>query len=166
MDNIVLVGMPSCGKSTLGRHLAKQLGYTFIDTDDVIRDLNQCELQDIIDKDGREVFLRREEEAVCSVNTHRHVIATGGSVVYSPVAMAHLKALGTIVYLYISYPTLEKRIGDPRTRGVVFAPGFGLKDMYDERTALYEQYADITLCESEGDTPTESTEKLIALLHI
>ena len=166
MDNLILVGMPSCGKSTLGRQLAKQLGYTFIDTDDVIRDLNQCDLQDIIDKDGREVFLKREEEAVCSVNTHRCVIATGGSVVYSPEAMAHLKTLGPIVYLYISFPTLEKRIGDPRTRGVVFAPGFGLKEMYDERTALYEQYADITLCEHEGDTPAQSVEKLIELLPV
>ncbi len=164
MDNIILVGMPSCGKSTLGRLLAERLGYAYLDTDDVIKEQNGCELQDIIDAHGRDIFMQREEEAVCSVDTTRTVIATGGSVVYSPAAMAHLKKLGRVVYLYISYPMLEARIGDPRTRGVVFAPGFGLRDMFEERTALYERYADVTLVETPEDTTETSVEQLLTML--
>jgi len=164
MDNIILVGMPSCGKSTLGRLLAERLGYTYLDTDDVIKEQNGCELQDIIDTHGREVFMEREEAAVLSVDTNRTVIATGGSVVYSPTAMAHLKQLGRVVYLYISYPMLEERIGDPRTRGVIFAPGFGLRDLFEERTALYERYADITLVEAPEDTTETSVEQLLTML--
>ena len=164
MDNIILVGMPSCGKSTLGHLLAEKMGYTFLDTDDVIVEQNGCSLQDIIDNHGRDVFMEREEAAVLSVDTQKTVIATGGSVVYRPAAMAHLKKLGRVVYLYISYQMLADRIGDPRTRGVVFAPGFTLKDMYDERTALYEQYADITLVEHPNDTTEKSVNELLEML--
>lgn len=164
MDNIILVGMPSCGKSTLGHLLADKLGYTFLDTDDVIVQQNGCALQDIIDNHGRDVFMEREEAAVLSVDTQKTVIATGGSVVYSPAAMAHLKKLGRVVYLYISYDMLAARIGDPRTRGVVFAPGFTLKDMYNERTALYDHYADITLVETPEDTTEQSIDQLLVML--
>ncbi len=164
MESIILVGMPSCGKSTLGHLLADKLGFPFLDTDDVIKEQNGCELQDIIDNDGREVFMERELAAVLSVDATRAVIATGGSVVYSPEAMAHLKTLGRVVYLCISYEMLEARIGDPRTRGVVFAPGFGLRDMYEERTALYEQYADITLVETPGETTEQSVARLLDML--
>lgn len=164
MNNLILVGMPSCGKSTMGRLLAQRLGYAFLDTDDVIKEQNGCELQDIIDTYGREVFLVREEQAVRSVNVTDTIIATGGSVVYSPLAMAHLKKLGRVVYLSISYDMLEQRIGDPRTRGVIFAPGFTLRDMYNERTALYEKYADITLIEKPGDSTAQSVEQLLKIL--
>ena len=164
MDNIILVGMPSCGKSTLGHLLAEKLGYTFLDTDDVIVQQNGCSLQDIIDAHGRDVFMEREEAAVLSVDTHKTVIATGGSVVYSPAAMAHLKKLGRVVYLYISYDMLKDRIGDPRPRGVVFAPGFGLWEMYQERTALYDHYADITLVETPEDTTEQSVAQLLDML--
>lgn len=94
MDNIILIGMPSSGKSTLGRQLAARLGYAYLDTDDVIKRRNGCQLQDILDRDGMDVFKQREEEAVCSVQAAHTVIATGGSVVYSPRAMAHLHTLG------------------------------------------------------------------------
>ena len=164
MDNIILVGMPSCGKSTLGHLLADKLGYAFLDTDDVIVEQNGCALQDIIDTHGRDVFMQREEAAVLSVNMQKTVIATGGSVVYSPAAMAHLKRLGKVVYLYITYDMLKERIGDPRTRGVVFAPGFGLWEMYEERTALYDHYADITLVESPEDTTEQSVNELLEML--
>ncbi len=164
MDNIILVGMPSCGKSTLGHQLAKKLCYAFLDTDEVIKEQNGCELQDIIDNHGREVFMERETAACLSVNVDKTVIATGGSVVYSPEAMAHLKSIGRVVYLYISFDMLSQRIGDPRTRGVVFAPGFGLIDMYNERTALYDHYADITLVETPNETAEESIAKLIEML--
>lgn len=164
MESIILVGMPSCGKSTLGHMLAEELGYPFLDTDDVIKEQNGCELQDIIDNYGRDVFMEREVAAVLSVKDTRAVIATGGSVVYSPEAMAHLKALGRVVYLCISYDMLTERIGDPRTRGVVFAPGFGLLNIYNERTALYEKYADVTLVETPEETTEQSVKRLIQML--
>ena len=99
MNNIILTGMPSCGKSTLGRLLAKELGYDFLDTDDVIIQQNNCPLKDILDNEGLDGFIRAEEAAVCSVNVENTVIATGGSVVYSEKTMAHLKSLGRIVYI-------------------------------------------------------------------
>ena len=145
MNNIILTGMPSCGKSTLGRMLAKDLGYDFIDTDDVIIEQNGCPLKEILDKEGLEGFIRREEEAVCSVNATRTVIATGGSVVYSPKAMAHLKSLGRVVYLCLEYKEVERRLGDLHERGVAIAPGKTLRDLFDERTPLYEKYADLAI---------------------
>ena len=122
MDNIILTGMPSCGKSTLGRMLAKDLGYDFIDTDDVIIQRNGCPLKDILDNEGLDGFIRREEEAVCSVNVTHAVIATGGSVVYSPKAMEHLKSLGRVVYLCLDFKEIERRLGDLHERGVAIAP--------------------------------------------
>lgn len=145
MDNIILTGMPSCGKSTLGRLLAKELGYAFIDTDAVIIEQNGCPLKDILEKEGLDGFILREEEAVCSVSTQRTVIATGGSVVYSPKAMAHLKELGRIVYLELDYSEVERRLGDLHERGVAIAPGKTLQDLFDERVPLYEKYGDITI---------------------
>lgn len=164
MDNIILIGMPTCGKTTLGKRLARKLGCDFLDTDDVIRQRNGCRLQEIIEREGRDGFMQREEEAVCSVHTDHTVIATGGSVVYSPTAMAHLKSLGRVVYLYITYPMLKKRMGDPHARGVVLAPGFTLKDLYDERTRLYEQYADITLVEQPDSSAETWVNDLLKLL--
>lgn len=145
MNNIILTGMPSCGKSTLGRMLAKELGYAFIDTDNVIIEQNGCPLKEILDKEGLEGFIRREEEAVCSVTAERTVIATGGSVVYSPKAMAHLKSLGRVVYLCLEYKEVERRLGDLHERGVAIAPGKTLRDLFDERTPLYEKYADLAI---------------------
>ena len=165
MDNIILIGMPSSGKSTLGRQLAKRLGYAFLDTDDVIKERNGCPLQAIIDRDGLDAFLRREEEAVCSVHPHHTVIATGGSVVYSPKAMAHLQTLGTVVYLAISYHTLLRRIGDPRARGVAIAPGKTFRDLYEERVPLYERYAALTLEEIDGSTAAQTVQRLVRLVQ-
>lgn len=156
MDNIILTGMPSCGKSTLGRMLAKELGYAFIDTDDVIIERNGCPLKDILDNEGLEGFIRREEEAVCSVTAQRTVIATGGSVVYSPKAMAHLKSLGRIVYLCLDYNEVERRLGDLHERGVAIAPGKTLRDLFDERTPLYEKYADVAILIQNGNTVRQS----------
>ena len=156
MDNIILTGMPSCGKSTLGRMLAKELGYAFIDTDDVIIRRNGCPLKDILDNEGLDGFIRREEEAVCSVTAERTVIATGGSVVYSPKAMAHLKSLGRVVYLCLDYKEVERRLGDLHERGVAIAPGKTLRDLFDERTPLYEKYADIAILIQSGNTVRQS----------
>ena len=164
MDNIILIGMPSSGKSTLGRLLADKLGYTYLDTDDVIKELNGCHLQDILDKDGMEVFKQREEEAICSVKPQKTVIATGGSAVYSPKAMAHLATLGPIVYLSISYDTLLKRVGDPRVRGIAIAPGMTFRDLYEERVPLYRQYATVTVEEAESEAAEASLERLLTML--
>ena len=156
MDNIILTGMPSCGKSTLGRMLAKDLGYDFIDTDDVIIQRNGCPLKDILDNEGLDGFIRREEEAVCSVNVTHAVIATGGSVVYSPKAMEHLKSLGRVVYLCLDFKEIEQRLGDLHERGVAIAPGKTLRDLFDERTPLYNQYADLAISIQSGNTTRQS----------
>lgn len=156
MDNIILTGMPSCGKSTLGRLLAKELGYAFLDTDDVIIQRNGCPLKDILDNEGLDGFIRREEEAVCSVSVQRTVIATGGSVVYSPKAMEHLKSLGRIVYLCLEYKEVERRLGDLHERGVAIAPGKTLRDLFDERTPLYNKYANVVISLRSGNSPRQS----------
>ncbi len=164
MNNLIFIGMPSSGKSTLGRLLAKELKRPFLDTDDVIRQINGCELHEIMDKDGLDAFKQREEEAICTVEVEDTVIATGGSSVYSPAAMAHLKKGGKVIYVAISYDTLEKRVGDPHLRGVVLAPDKTLRDLYAERVPLYEKYADITLVQAEGETTRESVKRLLALI--
>lgn len=160
MSNIILTGMPSCGKSTLGRILAKDLGYDFIDTDEVIIRRNGCPLRDILDAKGVDGFVQVEEEAVCSVQAENTVIATGGSVVYSEKAMAHLKAMGKVVYLRLSFNEVERRLGDLHARGVAIAPGSTLQDLYDQRVPLYEKYADLTVSLRDGNSVRQSVEYL------
>ena len=121
-NNLIFIGMPSSGKTILGRLLAAELGRPFIDTDDVIRQINGCELHEIMNRDGLDGFLQREVEAIRTVDVENTVIATGGSAVYSPAGMEHLKKIGTVIYVAISYETLERRVGDPHLRGVVLAP--------------------------------------------
>jgi len=149
--NIVLIGMPGAGKSTVGVVLAKTLGMQFIDTDILIQERAGRMLQEILDKDGPDVFKRIEEEAILSLQPHRAVIATGGSVVFSGDAMAHLKSAGSIVYLEISYAEMEARLKNITTRGILLLPGQNLRKMYDERISLYETYADLTVACTGGD---------------
>ena len=163
-NNLIFIGMPSSGKSTLGRLLARELGRPFIDTDDVIRQLNGCELHEIMDRDGLDGFLQREVEAICTVDVENTVIATGGSAIYSPAGMEHLKKIGKVIYVAISYETLERRVGDPHLRGVVLAPGKTLRDLYEERVPLYEKYADLTLVQADGETTRESVSRLLGLI--
>ena len=144
-NNIILIGMPGAGKSTIGVVLAKTLGKGFLDTDLVIQDRQQELLQTIINRDGMETFLDLEEEAVLSVDVHDQVIATGGSVVYRDDAMAHLKDLGSVVYLDVSYDEIERRVNNISTRGIAIRDGATLKEVYDERVSLYEKYAQITV---------------------
>ena len=164
MNNIILVGMPSCGKSTLGRMLAKELHYDFLDTDEVIIRLNGCPLRDILDAHGVDGFIRVEEEAVCTVQAQNSVIATGGSVVYSEKAMAHLKSMGKVVYLRLTFEEMDRRLGDLHARGVAIAPGATLQDLYDERTPLYEKYADITVNIVNGNSVRQSLQNLLRQL--
>ena len=161
MNNYVLIGMPSCGKSTLGRLLAKELQYDFVDTDEVIIRRNGCPLRDILDAHGVSGFVRVEEEAICSVEAQNTVIATGGSAVYSEKAMEHLKSMGKIIYLQLSYEEMDRRLGDLHARGVAIAPGATLQDLYNERVPLYEKYADITVNICNGNSVRQSLQYLL-----
>ena len=147
-SNIVLIGMPGCGKSTVGVVLAKALGYEFIDSDLKIQARERRLLCEIIEQEGLEGFRRIEEEVNASLDAEGAVIATGGSVIYGPRAMAHLREIGTVVYLKLPLPEVAERLGDLTRRGVSLRPGQTLEDLYRERTPLYEQYADITIEES------------------
>ena len=143
MRNIVIIGMPGAGKSTMGVILAKALGRTFVDTDIVIQEQAGQLLQEIIDTAGPGAFLRIEEKTVLSLDFRNAVIATGGSVVFSRRAMEHLKRDGVVIYLKISFEEMVRRLGNITTRGIVLVKGQGLREMYDQRVPLYEEYADI-----------------------
>ena len=147
-ENIILIGMPASGKSTVGVVLAKALGYDFVDTDLLIQREKKARLEDIISREGNEAFLETEERVCCALSPVCTVIATGGSVVYSEKAMKHFKEIGKVVYLKVEYETLKNRLHDLKARGVVLPEGISLQGLYEERTVLYEQYADITVDES------------------
>lgn len=148
-NNLVLIGMPGVGKSTIGVILAKIIGYHFLDSDLVIQERENRLLHQIISKEGTEGFLKIEDAVNASLDVERTVIATGGSVVYCENAMKHLKEIGQVVYLKADYPTIEKRLGNLEKRGVALKPGQTLKDLYEERTKLYEKYAD-TIVDEHG----------------
>ena len=153
-QHIILIGMPACGKSTVGVLAAKTLGYRFIDSDLIIQERDGRRLHRIIREDGQAGFLKIEETVNLTLGNDPvpSVIATGGSAVYSQAAMEHFKAVGTVVYLRLSFETVEKRLGNFTHRGVVMPHGYTLRDLYDERCALYETYADIVIDESRGDS--------------
>jgi shikimate kinase len=151
MDNIVLVGMPGAGKSTVGVILAKTLGMDFVDTDLEIQRSHGRLLQDIIDESGIAGFLRAEEQTILKGSYNHAVIATGGSVVYSSKAMAHLKKGAVVIYLKVDIGTLQRRINNIATRGIAMSRDQTLNDIYLERTPLYEQYADIIIDCSNKD---------------
>ena len=149
--NIILIGMPGAGKSSVGVILAKALGYEFIDTDLVIQHREKRLLREIIADEGNEGFLAIENEVNATLEADESVIAPGGSAIYGKEAMEHFKEIGIIVYLKLSYEDLAKRLGNLKGRGVVLKEGQTLKDLYDERSKLYEQYAEITVDESGKD---------------
>ena len=152
--SVILIGMPSCGKSTLGVLLAKKLGYRFIDSDLLIQEREGMLLHEIIESKGIEGFLAIENQVNSSITDTRAVISTGGSAVYGKEAMEHLRTLGTVVYLNISRETMKARLGDYVHRGVVLPKGYTLDQMYSERSVLYESYADITVATDKGDIST------------
>jgi shikimate kinase len=151
MKNIVIIGMPGAGKSTMGVILAKTLGRNFIDTDIVAQETSGRLLQEIIDTDGTGAFLETEEKTILSLQGKNAVIATGGSVVFSEKAMEHLKKDGVVLYLKISFEEMVRRLKNVTTRGIVLVAGQSLSDMYNQRVPLYEKYADITIDCSGGD---------------
>ena len=148
--NLVLIGMPASGKSSVGVILAKLIGYDFIDTDILIQKAEKKRLSEIIRDVGVDGFLAVEARVNGSVEADHCVIATGGSAVYSEEAMRHLKKIGHVMYLKVDYETIRKRLGNIRQRGVALREGQTLRDLYDERVVLYEKYAD-TVIEEEGD---------------
>uniref|UniRef100_UPI0040567E96 shikimate kinase n=1 Tax=Acetatifactor sp. TaxID=1872090 RepID=UPI0040567E96 len=144
-DNIILVGMPGAGKSTVGVVLAKKLGYRFIDSDLVIQDKYGKLLHELIEENGVEGFWKIENDVNASLDTHKSIIATGGSAVYGEEAMEHLRGIGTVVYLQLPYEEVKERLGDLNARGVTLQPGQTLADLYEERTPLYEKYAHVVI---------------------
>ena len=161
--NVVLIGMPGVGKSTVGVLLAKAMGLEFIDTDVLIQARQGRALQEIIDAEGTEVFCRIEEGHILSLDLRSHVIATGGSVVYSPAAMRHLKRTGVTVFLDLNLPALEKRIRNLRTRGIVMEPGQSLAEIFEKRLPLYRRYGDLTV-DCAGRTQDQTVAEIVSLL--
>ncbi|MEE1196147.1 MAG: shikimate kinase [Lachnospiraceae bacterium] len=147
MKNIVLIGMPGSGKSTIGVVLAKVLGYEFLDSDLVIQKRENRLLSEIIEQEGVDGFLKIENDVNKSLDVERTVIATGGSAVYGKEAMEHLKETGTVIYLRLAYKPLRRRLGSLKKRGVVLRKGQTFRMLYEERTPLYEQYADLIIDE-------------------
>lgn len=153
-NHIILIGMPACGKSTVGVLLAKALGYRFVDADLVIQETDGRRLHEIIEAEGIDGFLSLEERVNLTLGRPDDpptVIATGGSAVYSRAAMERYQTVGTVVYLRLSYETVARRLGDYSHRGVVMPDGYDLKMLYDQRCALCETYAQVTLDEIPGD---------------
>ena len=147
MKNVVLIGMPGCGKSTVGVVLAKILGYRFLDSDLVIQESENRLLHDIIEQEGIDGFEEIENRVNSSINVKKTVIATGGSVVYGKQAMEHFKEIGVIVYIDLPYEEIDHRLGNLEQRGVAIRKNQTLKDLYNERVPLYEKYADIAVKE-------------------
>lgn len=145
MKNIVLIGMPGAGKSTVGVILAKVMGFQFIDSDLLIQEQEKCLLKDIIERDGLEGLIAIEEQVNSEIQAVNSVIATGGSVIYGAKAMEHLREIGVVVYIRLSYETINKRLGNIKQRGVVLREGQTLKSLYEERCPMYEKYAHIII---------------------
>ena len=145
MKNIVLIGMPGCGKSTVGVVLAKVMGYRFLDSDLLIQEKDGRLLSEIIDEEGLEGFNQIENRINSQIEVKKTVIATGGSVIYGKQAMENLKNIGIIVYIELPYEEIKKRLGDLHNRGVSIKEGQTLFDLYTERVPLYKKYSDITI---------------------
>jgi len=144
-SNIVLIGMPGSGKSTVGVILAKMLAKSFLDTDILIQNSTNRTLQDIVDNDGHMTLRAIEEQVLCSVDCESHIIATGGSAAYSEKAMTHLQVDGTIVFLHTDLQVLKSRIKNYETRGLAKRPDQSFLDLFEERRVLYNKFADITI---------------------
>lgn len=164
MKNIVLIGMPAVGKSTVGVVVAKRLGYEFVDTDLLIQKQEKRLLKEIIAQEGNDGFLAIENQVNRDLDVENAVIAPGGSVVYCEEAMEHYKKTGTVVYLKVSHETINRRIQNAKSRGVVLKEGQTLKDLYEERVCLFEKYADYTICE-DGLTIEETIGNVLKLFE-
>lgn len=160
--NLILIGMPGCGKSTTGVLVAKALCKSFIDTDLLIQAEEGCTLQSIIEQKGNDYFAALEEKILLGVNEANSVISTGGSAVYYDSAMKHFKEIGTVVYIKISFNEMMKRITNMKTRGILLKKGETVEDMFHRREVLYEKYADIII-DCNDSTIEDTVEKLCKL---
>ena len=160
MDNLIFIGMPAVGKSTVGVIVAKRLGYGFIDTDLMIQEAEGKLLRDIIRERGIDGFLEVEDRVNVSVAAEKTVISPGGSVIYCENAMKHYKEIGKVVYLQASFETINKRLSDAKNRGVVLRKGQTLRGLYNERVRLFEKYADITICE-DGQSLEDTVDSVL-----
>jgi shikimate kinase len=163
MKNIILIGMPAVGKSTVGVVVAKRIGFEFIDTDLLIQKQEKRLLKDIIAEEGNERFLEIENQVNRDLMVEHAVISPGGSVVYCEEAMRHFREIGTVIYLHATYEEIYNRITNAKNRGVVLREGQTLKDLYDERVKLFEKYADYTVSE-EGFSLEETIDMVLELL--
>ena len=164
MKNIILIGMPAAGKSTVGVVVAKRIGYEFVDTDLLIQKQEKRLLKEIIAEEGNERFLEIENQVNRDLQVENAVISPGGSVVYCEEAMGHFKAIGTVIYLHATYEDIYNRITNAKNRGVVLKEGQTLKDLYDERVKLFKKYADYTVSE-EGLSLEETIDMVLELLE-
>lgn len=163
-SNLIFIGMPAVGKSTVGVVIAKRLGKKFIDTDLLIQEQEQKLLREIIAEVGDEGFLAIENQVNRDVDVTNAVISPGGSVVYCEEAMEHFKEIGTVIYLSASYRTIKRRIKNPQKRGVVLKEGQTLEDLYNERVQLFEKYADVTISE-DGRSLEETIEDVLEIVE-
>lgn len=164
MNNIILIGMPGSGKSTVGVLVAKMAGMDFIDSDLLIQKAEGKRLFELIDENGADGFLEIENLVNKSIETENSVIATGGSAVYCSEAMEHLRSIGTVIYIKVPLPEIKRRIGDFSTRGIVMKNGSTIEDLFYERVPLYEKYADITV-ETDHSDLRENAEKIINTIN-
>ena len=164
MNNIIFIGMPAVGKSTVGVVTAKRLGYEFIDTDLLIQKQEKRLLCEIIAQEGIDGFLAIENQVNREVDADHAVISPGGSIVYSEEAMRHFKETGIVVYLQAAFETINARLKNAAGRGVTLREGQTLKNLYDERVVLFEKYADITISE-DGLNLEETIEKVLNALR-
>ncbi|MEE3334362.1 MAG: shikimate kinase [Ruminococcus sp.] len=165
MSNIILVGMPGSGKSTLGIILARRLGYGYLDTDSFISQREKSTLQTIIDTKGLGYFLDTEARVGSEIVCDRVIIATGGSMILSDEAMDNLSSLGTIIYIDVGLDELRKRIGNYSDRGIACNPGETLDDILAQREPLYKKYSDITIKYKAGDSLEETADKIVKTLR-
>ncbi len=165
MQNIILIGMPGSGKSTLGVILARRLGYGYLDTDSFISQKEKSTLQGIIDTKGLDYFLDVESEIGSEIVCDRVIIATGGSMVMAESAMEHLKELGTIIYINVPLDELRRRLGNYKDRGIAMKNGEGLEAILAEREPQYLKYADIIVDYHNGDNLEQTVDNIIDKLR-
>ena len=158
--NIILIGMPGCGKSTVGVLLAKSMLCDFVDTDLIIQNKYKKSLCDIINEEGLDAFKAKENEVLAELKAENSVVATGGSAVYCPEGMENLRKGGKVIYLKLSPEEIKGRIKNITTRGIAMKEGTTIEELYKERSVLYEKYADITI-NCENTTPEECVNKII-----
>lgn len=163
-NNIVLIGMPGVGKSSAGVVLAKVMGYEFVDSDLLIQKEEKRLLKEIIAEDGHDEFVRIENRVNSNINVNKCVIATGGSVIYGKEAMEHLSKIGVIVYLRATFDTINSRLGNLEGRGVAIKSNQTLFDLYEERTILYEKYADVVV-DLDGRSISETVSEIECILQ-